>query len=101
MAGDHSIATRSNSTLTLALQAGRGRGTTWGDPQCDSASAVRSGPHRPERNTMTFRENLAVLRDHWLIVLVTVALAMGASAARWALRPVQYTASLTLYVSAQ
>ena len=50
---------------------------------------------------MTFRENLAVLREHWVLVLLTVALAMGASAAVWALRPVQYTASLTLYVSAQ
>jgi len=50
---------------------------------------------------MTFRENLAVLRDHWVAVLLTVALAMGAAAAVWALRPVQYTATLTLYVSAQ
>ena len=50
---------------------------------------------------MTFRENLAVLRDHWVVVFVTVVLAMGAAAAVWALRPVQYTASLTLYVSAQ
>jgi len=50
---------------------------------------------------MTFRENLAVLREHWVLVLLTVALAMGASAAMWALRPVQYTATLTLYVSAQ
>jgi len=50
---------------------------------------------------MTFRENLAVLRERWVLVLVTVALAMGAAAAVWALRPVRYTATLTLYVSAQ
>ena len=50
---------------------------------------------------MTFRENLAVLRERWVLVVLTVALAMGASAAVWALRPVQYTATLTLYVSAQ
>jgi uncharacterized protein involved in exopolysaccharide biosynthesis len=50
---------------------------------------------------MTFRESLAVLRERWVLVLVTVALAMGAAAAVWALRPVRYTATLTLYVSAQ
>ncbi|HEY0815771.1 MAG TPA: polysaccharide biosynthesis tyrosine autokinase [Pseudonocardia sp.] len=50
---------------------------------------------------MTFRDNLAVLRDQWVVLLVTVALAMGAAAAVWALRPAQYTATLTLYVSAQ
>jgi succinoglycan biosynthesis transport protein ExoP len=50
---------------------------------------------------MTFRENLAVLRERWVLVVLTVALAMVASAAVWALRPEQYTATLTLYVSAR
>ncbi len=50
---------------------------------------------------MTFRDNLAVLRDQWVVLLVTVVLAVGSAAAVWALRPAQYTATLTLYVSAQ
>lgn len=50
---------------------------------------------------MTLRDYARVLRERWLIVVASVLVALVLAGVSWALRPAEYTASLTLYVSAQ
>lgn len=50
---------------------------------------------------MTLQDYLRVLRERWRIVAAAVVLALLAAAAVWFVRPAEYTASLTLYVSSQ
>lgn len=50
---------------------------------------------------MAIQDYARILRERWLIlVLTTVLVTLGAGVA-WFLRPVEYTARITLYVSAQ
>ena len=50
---------------------------------------------------MTIREYLRVVRERWLVVAVAVLVGVGCGAAVFFLRPPQYTATLTMYVSSQ
>nr|MBA2307723.1 hypothetical protein [Pseudonocardiales bacterium] len=50
---------------------------------------------------MTLRDYLRVLREQWIVVVLAVVLGLAGAAAAFLLRPAQYTASLTMYVSAQ
>lgn len=50
---------------------------------------------------MTFLDYWRVLRERWLILLVALGLGLGAATAVYVLRPAEYTATLTMYVSAQ
>ena len=50
---------------------------------------------------MTVQDYLRVLREQWLIVVSAVVVALVAAGAVWFLRPPEYTAPLTMYVSAQ
>jgi succinoglycan biosynthesis transport protein ExoP len=50
---------------------------------------------------MTLPDYLRVLRDRWLIILTVVMIGGLAAGGSWFLRPQEYTASLTMYVSAQ
>jgi capsular exopolysaccharide synthesis family protein len=50
---------------------------------------------------MTIQDYLRVLREQWLVVLLAVALGLAGAAAVYLIRPTEYTAKLTLYVSAQ
>ncbi|MFC5947907.1 polysaccharide biosynthesis tyrosine autokinase [Pseudonocardia lutea] len=50
---------------------------------------------------MTVQDYLRVLRERWLVVVVAVVLGLVAAGAVFFVRPVEYTARLTMYVSAQ
>ncbi len=50
---------------------------------------------------MTIQDYLRVLREQWVVVLLALALGLAGAAAVHLLRPTEYTAKLTLYVSAQ
>ena len=50
---------------------------------------------------MTIANYLRILRDQWVVVVVAVLVCLAAGATFHALRPVRYTAQLTLYVSSQ
>jgi succinoglycan biosynthesis transport protein ExoP len=50
---------------------------------------------------MTLQDYLRVLRERWRIVVAAVLIALIAAGATWFLRPAEYTAQLTLYVSSQ
>ena len=50
---------------------------------------------------MTLTDYLRELRERWIVVLIAVVLAMSGAAGIWILRPPEYTATLTMYVSAQ
>ncbi len=50
---------------------------------------------------MTIREHLRIVRERWLVVTMAVLLGLGGGAAIFFLRPPQYTATLTMYVSSQ
>ena len=50
---------------------------------------------------MTLRDYLRVLRERWVVVVLAVVLGLAGATAVFFLRPAQYTASLTMYVSAQ
>lgn len=50
---------------------------------------------------MTLHEYLRVLRERWVVVVVAVLVALLAAGATWFLRPKEYTATVTMYVSAQ
>ena len=50
---------------------------------------------------MTLHDYLRIFRERWAIVLAAVLVGLLAAGAVWWLRPAEYTARLTLYVSAQ
>ena len=50
---------------------------------------------------MTLNDYLRVLRERWIVMFTIVVLALGSAAGIWFLRPPEYTAALTMYVSAQ
>lgn len=50
---------------------------------------------------MTLQDYLRVLRERWRVVIAAVLIALVAAGAAWFLRPAEYTAQLTLYVSSQ
>ena len=50
---------------------------------------------------MTIQDYLRVLREQWLVVLLAVALGLVGAGAAFFLRPAEYTAKLTMYVSSQ
>jgi len=50
---------------------------------------------------VTLRDYLRIFRERWAIVLVLVLVGLAAAGALWYLRPKEYTAKLTMYVSAQ
>jgi len=50
---------------------------------------------------VTIRDFLRVIREQWLVVLVCFALGLSGAAAVFFLRPAEYTAKLTMYVSSQ
>jgi capsular exopolysaccharide synthesis family protein len=50
---------------------------------------------------MTLTDYLRVLRERWIVIVTAVVLALGCAAGIWFLRPPEYTAALTMYVSAQ
>ncbi|MGY1618334.1 polysaccharide biosynthesis tyrosine autokinase [Geodermatophilus sp. SYSU D00691] len=47
------------------------------------------------------KDYIRILREQWLLIVLAVALGVGAAAAIWVSTPKQYTAFLTMYVSAQ
>lgn len=54
-----------------------------------------------EGRPVTIQDYLRVLRERWLVVLLAVLLGLGGAAAAFFLRPAEYTAKLTMYVSSQ
>ena len=50
---------------------------------------------------MTIQDYLRVLRERWIVIVSAVVLAGVAAGAVAFLRPPEYTAKLTMYVSAQ
>ena len=50
---------------------------------------------------MTLHDYLRVLREQWLVVLLTVLLGLAGAAAVYFIKPREYTAQLTMYVSSQ
>ena len=50
---------------------------------------------------MTVTDNLRILRERWVVVLAAIVIGLAAAGATWYLRPKEYTAELTMYVSAQ
>jgi len=50
---------------------------------------------------VTIQDYLRVLRERWIIIVSIVLVAMIGAGAAWSLRPPEYTAKLTMYVSAQ
>ncbi|MGQ0576500.1 MAG: polysaccharide biosynthesis tyrosine autokinase [Pseudonocardia sp.] len=50
---------------------------------------------------MTIQDYLRVLREQWLVLAVAVVLGLAGAGAVFVLRPAEYTATLTLYVSSQ
>jgi polysaccharide biosynthesis transport protein len=50
---------------------------------------------------VTLQEHLRVLRERWRLVVLCLALGAVGAVAAFLLRPAQYTATLTLYVSSQ
>jgi polysaccharide biosynthesis transport protein len=50
---------------------------------------------------MTLNDYLRVLRERWLVILTAIVLGLGGAVGTWFLRPPEYTAALTMYVSAQ
>src|SRR5687768_14257374 len=50
---------------------------------------------------MTIQDYLRVLREQWFVVLIAVVLGLGGAAAAFFVRPPEYTAKLTMYVSSQ
>ncbi len=50
---------------------------------------------------MTFQDYLRVLRERWLVVLIAVLFGLAGAGGVFYLRPAEYTAKLTMYVSAQ
>ncbi|WP_214405084.1 polysaccharide biosynthesis tyrosine autokinase [Pseudonocardia lacus] len=50
---------------------------------------------------MTIQDYIRVVRERWIILVVALALGLAGAAAAWSLRPPEYTARLSLYVSAQ
>ena len=50
---------------------------------------------------MTLQEYLRALREQWLVILLAVLVGFGVSAFLHVQRPVEYTASVSLYVSSQ
>ena len=50
---------------------------------------------------MTIQDYLRVLREQWLVVLLAVVLGLAGAAAAFFVRPPEYTARLTMYVSSQ
>ncbi len=64
-------------------------------PRCPPSRAARGG------QPVTIQDYLRVLREQWLVVLLAVLLGLGGAAAAFFLRPAEYTAKLTMYVSSQ
>jgi polysaccharide biosynthesis transport protein len=50
---------------------------------------------------MNLQDYLRAVRERWLLVTIAVLVALIAAGATWFLRPPQYTANVTFYVSAQ
>lgn len=50
---------------------------------------------------MTLRDYVRVVRDRWILVIVTVVVGLLAALGLYYVLPTQYTATVTLYVSAQ
>jgi succinoglycan biosynthesis transport protein ExoP len=50
---------------------------------------------------VTIQDYLRVLREQWLVVLIAVVLGLAGAAAAFFVRPPEYTARLTMYVSSQ
>jgi len=50
---------------------------------------------------VTIRDYLRVIREQWIVVLISIVLGLAGAGAAFALRPPEYTATLTLYVSSQ
>ena len=50
---------------------------------------------------MTIRDYLRVLREQWFVLLISVLLGLAGAAGVFYLRPPDYTAKLTMYVSSQ
>src|SRR4051794_35650770 len=50
---------------------------------------------------MTLRDFFRILREQWLVLLLAVVLGVAAAIALHVLKPAEYTAKLTMYVSSQ
>ncbi len=50
---------------------------------------------------MTVQDYLRVLREQWAIVVAVTLLAVAVAGGAWSVRPLEYSATLTMYVSAQ
>ena len=50
---------------------------------------------------MTLGDYLKILRERWIIILMAIVIGLTAAGTIWFLRPKEYTAELTMYVSAQ
>lgn len=50
---------------------------------------------------MTVQEYLRVLRERWLVIVIAVVVGVAGAAAVYLVRPAEYTAQVSLYVSAQ
>ena len=50
---------------------------------------------------MTLRDCMRIARERWRVIVAVALVVVAAAGAAWYLRPSQYTARVTLYVSAQ
>jgi capsular exopolysaccharide synthesis family protein len=49
---------------------------------------------------MTFKDYLRILRSRWVLIALSVVLCLTAASATYALRPTEYTAKMSMYISA-
>src|SRR5690349_24917152 len=50
---------------------------------------------------MTLRDYLRILREQWILVALAVTIGLAAATAAYLVKPREYTAQLTMYVSSQ
>jgi polysaccharide biosynthesis transport protein len=50
---------------------------------------------------VTLGDHLKILRERWIIIVVAIAIGLAAATTIWFVRPKEFTADLTMYVSAQ
>jgi uncharacterized protein involved in exopolysaccharide biosynthesis len=65
------------------------------------SSPGRQPSDHDDGSALTIQDYLRILQERWVIVVSATVIAVIGAGAAWASRPAEYTANLTMYVSAQ